>query len=53
MDIEKCTSIKYAHANNKRLLVKNGDNVNTGQNISISGKSGGRSVNGVYFELRK
>jgi len=41
------------YANNKRLLVENGDIVNTGQNISISGKSGGRSVNGVYFELRK
>jgi len=41
------------YANNKRLLVKKGDIVDTGQNISISGKSGGRSVNGVYFELRK
>jgi len=41
----------YGH--NESLLKSVGDNVNPGETVATSGRSGGRSEAGSYFEIRK
>ena len=51
--IDHGEKIMSLYANNKVLLKKNGDNVQEGDVIAMSGSSGGNEGNSIYFEIRQ
>ena len=59
-DLVSVTDIKIPHeenvsisANNKVLLKKSGDYVKKGDEVAMSGSSGGNKGNSIYFEIRQ